>query len=243
MGKFFATKGVVALNVNGVLKLKTAKGISKPIVELFPEVKVNDTLENDHTFREFLNSANLVITEKICSSNQCLGIIALGEKLNKIPYTEDDIEFLKTILNISATAIQNSLVVNELKRVNRVLDSRINRLSSLFELSKEFGGFSESTRVAKLLVYSVIGQFLVSKFAVITFEESDCLILECKFPEAELIKAINKYPNLRKVENSLVKKEIKQDYELLDKLNVELVVPMQLQGETKGLIILGQKNK
>ena len=64
------------------------------------------------------------------------------KNLNKQLYSKDDLDFLKTIYNIAATAIQNSLIVEELKSSNRELDSRIQRLNSLFELSKEFGLFS-----------------------------------------------------------------------------------------------------
>ena len=139
-------------------------------------------------FKKYLARLNILTFDEICSSQECLGIIALGEKLNKVPYTDDDLEFLHTITNIAATAIQNSLMLNELKITNRILDSRISRLNSLFELSKEFGLFSESTKVARLLVYSVIGQFLVQKFAVVSFEGKNLKILESKFPQDELIK-------------------------------------------------------
>ncbi len=86
--------------------------------------------------------------------------------INRI-ISKDDLDFLKTILNIAASAIQNSLIVEELKFVNRELDSRIQRLSSLFELSKEFGLFSESTKVTRLLIFALIGQFLVQKYALL----------------------------------------------------------------------------
>lgn len=240
MGKFLATKGIIALNENGKLKIKVSKGLPSNIVKNCHEIKTATLLDNDESFKLFLSTCNLQTFEKIYSSEVCLGVIALGEKLNKSPYTEDDQEFLKTILNISASAIQNSLVVNELKQVNRELDSRINRLNSLFELSKEFGLFSESTKVAKLLVYSVIGQFLVSKFAVISFDGAAIKILESKFPQDELISAIRKY-NSSKVEISLTKKQIAEELGDFFALGVELIVPMQLQGKTKGLIFLSKR--
>jgi len=240
MGKFLATKGIIALNENKKLKIKVSKGLSLNIVEICPEIKTATLMDNDESFKLFLSNCNLQTFEKIYSSEVCLGVIALGEKLNKSPYTEDDQEFLKTILNISASAIQNSLVVNELKQVNRELDWRINRLNSLFELSKEFGLFSESTKVAKLLVYSVIGQFLVSKFAVISFDGAAIKILESKFPQDELISAIRKY-NSSKVEISVTKKQIAEELGDFFALGVELIVPMQLQGKTKGLIFLGKR--
>ena len=107
-------------------------------------------------------------------------------------------------------------------------------------MSKEFGLFSESTKVARLLVYSVIGQFLVQKFAVVSFEGKNLKILESKFPQDELLNALKIY-NTKLITNSITKKEIETNYTDLQKFGIELIVPMQLQGETKGLILLGKR--
>jgi sigma-B regulation protein RsbU (phosphoserine phosphatase) len=132
------------------------------------------------------------------------------------------------------------MVVDKLSIVNRFLDSRVQRLNSLFELSKEFGLFAESTRVAKLLVYSVIGQFLVSKYAVLTFMDGNTKILESKFPDHQLHNLL-KNEELLQLENPLSNHEIEQKYNELFKLGIEVIVPMQLQGQTKGLILLGKR--
>ena len=187
MGKFLATKGLIALNAGEKFLLKSSKGISDDLLKKFPQINAGEKFLDNNEFNNYMRENKLVAAEKISSSDECLGIVCLGEKLNKSEFTEDDIEFLRTILNISASAIQNSIVINELKVVNRILDSKVQRLNSLFELSKEFGLFSESTRIAKLLVYSVIGQFLVSRFAVITFNDGDIKILESKYQDDELI--------------------------------------------------------
>lgn len=240
MGKFLATRGLIALSIEGKIVLKNYKGISEELKNNFPDMEATDECIDSDNFRKYLVENNLYAVEKINSSNECVGIVCLGEKLNKSSYTKDDLEFLRTILNISASAIQNSMVIEELKKVNRALDSRIQRLNALFELSKEFGLFSESTKVAKLLVYSVIGQFLISRFAVILFDGNEIQVLESKFKTDELLPWIKNY-GLNKLVNSITKQEIKDTYPELEKINVELIVPMQLQGQTQGLIILGNR--
>jgi sigma-B regulation protein RsbU (phosphoserine phosphatase) len=240
MGKFLATRGLIALSINGKLIIKSSKGIPEEFKKKFPKLIVDDNLINNSELKNFFTEGKLQVIEKISSSDDCLGIVCLGEKLNKSPFTEDDIEFLKTIINISASAIQNSLVVDKLSMVNRFLDSRVQRLNSLFELSKEFGLFSESSRVAKLLVYSVIGQFLVSKYAVLTFMDGNIKILESKFPDHQL-QDLLKNEDFLQVENSVSDHEIEKKYNGLFKLGVEVIVPMQLQGQTKGLILLGKR--
>jgi len=61
--------------------------------------------------------------------------------------------------------------------------------------------------VAKLLVYSVIGQFLVSKFAVVLSNNGVNRILETKFPEQELLEALTDL-DCQSIETSLNKEEI-----------------------------------
>jgi len=240
LGKFLATRGLIALNENNRMTLKGSKGLTQELIGQFPDLEATPDCIDSRELNSFMQMANLKVTEKISSSDGCLGIVCLGEKLNKSDYTEDDVEFLSTILNISATAVQNSMVINQLQKVNRQLDSRVQRLSSLFELSKEFGSFAESFRVVKLLVFSILGQFLVQKYAIILFENEVTDILDSKFDNEKLINLIKKY-NFQNIAESISNDELTARYPEMTELGVELIVPMQIQGKTSGLIILSSR--
>ena len=240
LGKFLATRGIIALNINGKLKAKSYKGISEESILLFPDIDADENCNDNDALKKFFTDNNLLASEKISSSNGCVGIVCLGEKLNKQDYTKDDLDFLKTILNISASAIQNSMIVDELKIVNRELDSRIQRLSSLFELSKEFGLFSESTKVTRLLIFALIGQFLVQKYALLRFEGNDIEVIEPKLPVDELLSNLRKI-DYHQIDTSLNKEQVALLFPSLFGMGIEVIVPMQIQGKTKGLIILGKR--
>lgn len=240
LGKFLTPKGFIALNENGKLILKSAKGIAEDILADFPEIIIDENCDFQDALNKFMEKANLEVVEKISSSIECLGIVSLGRKLNEMSYSEDDIEFLRTILNISATAVQNSIMINELKLVNRILDSRVQRLNSLFELSKEFGLFNESSKVTRLLVFSLIGQFLVSKYALLKFDDQQIHLLESKFHADDLLEKI-KSIDYQSIDYAIKSEQIQKDFPSLFDLDVDLIVPMQLQGKTKGLILLGRR--
>ncbi|MDX1702380.1 MAG: GAF domain-containing protein, partial [Melioribacteraceae bacterium] len=240
LGKFLATRGLVAVREKGRLSLKISKGLNSEIESQFPYLLATGDCINDPKLDSFMHVTNLKIVEKISSSEDCIGLVCLGEKLNKSDYTEDDQEFLKTILNISASAIQNSMIINELKEVNRFLDTRVQRLDSLFELSKEFGMLAESSRFVKLLIFSVIGQFLVQKYAVVLFNDHESEILESKFSRSDLQNCLSKYELINTTE-SIRNEEISERFAQLKEIGVQLVVPMQLQGKTRGLILLGSR--
>lgn len=240
LGKFLATRGLIALKEKNKIVVKGYKGLTSELIDQFPELEANPDCVDHPELHSFMQTANLKVAEKISSSDDCIGLVCLGEKLNKSDYTEDDVEFLSTILNISATAIQNSVVINELQKVNRQLDSRVQRLNSLFELSKEFGSFAESFRVVKLLVFSLLGQFLVQKYAVVLFENDEPEILDSKFDNQMLITLIKKY-GLQGITESITKEVLLVKYSELCEHGIELIVPMQLQNKTRGIILLGSR--
>jgi len=239
-GKFQTTKGLILL-VDGEQKLeiKAAKGFTQAVLAEYIPFPIEEYETNPH-FQLFKQQNKLAFCHEIRSSNGLKGYILLGERLTKKEYTGEDTEFLNTIMNIGATAIDNSLIVSELKDLNRELDAKVNQLSSLFDLSKEFSGILKVEMIGKLLLYSIIGQLLVSKYAVVTCKENSSLILENKFPKEDLEKLLSSC-NLQTITSVLKKEEIFNNYPLFMELGVELIVPMQIKGTTKGLIMLGQR--
>lgn len=239
-GKFLTTKGLIALSKNGILNVSSSKGFSSTSINDFPN---NIELDNYHLsedLKKFCSKNKLIYCEKIISSRKTLGIILLGEKINKINYTEDEIDFLKTILNIAVTAIENSLFIDELKFVNRTLDSRVNRLSSLFELSKEFGLLLDESRISKVLIYSLLGHFMISNYAVSVIDNNKIKILESTCSKQNLAEALNFY-NLKEIKSNYLKEEIEKKLPELKKFNFEIIIPMHLQNETKGILFLGKR--
>lgn len=239
LGKFLATRGIIALKEEERLTVKLSKGIPENIISEFPKDKINENFF-DEKLADFYSLAKIKVCERITSSSNTLGILCMGDKLNGSEYTEDDRDFLKTILNIAATAIQNSIIVKELKELNRELDSKIQRLNSLFELSKEFGLFSDTKRIQRLLILSLMGQFLVSKYAILSLNESDIQVIDSRYNSEELQKKIRTI-DIMKIDSILKPETIQQKYPELDELGISLIVPMKIQNKLRGLILLGKR--
>lgn len=238
LGKFLTTKGFVVIEEQGVACIKTAKGIHADVVSAFNTA--NNSVSDEDSLLQSFTLLGASVVEKISSSRKDLGYIALGEKITKQPYTQEEKDFLRTILNIAGTAIENALNITELKQVNRDLDSRINRLSSLFELSKEFGLLTEESRISRLLAYSLLGHFLSSIYAIIIFEDKKAKILETTIHKGKL-KDIVDWLMLKNIDTHYAGQDIEKLNHDLVTLKVEIVVPMKMQNETKGLILLGKR--
>ncbi|MCK9426489.1 MAG: SpoIIE family protein phosphatase [Ignavibacteriaceae bacterium] len=240
LGKFITTRGCIILSIQNELKILSSKGISEAQISSFPIIPHVEEIEESKELKDFLYQTKLIYSEKICSPRKCLGILCLGEKINKEDYSAEEKEFLVTILNIASTAIENAMFISELKDVNRMLDSRVNRLSSLFELGKEFGVLNDESRISKLLVYSLLGHFLLSTYVVLILDENKLKILESTVPKAPLLDVMT-HVNIQSIENVHEKEGIEKDFPNLSKYNFELMIPMQLQGETRGLVLLGKR--
>ena len=88
MGKFLAVKGLIALKANDNFELKSFKGISQELLAKFPDINSNEDFLDNDLLKSFMNKSRMLIVERIRSSDECLGFICLGEKLNQSPYSE-----------------------------------------------------------------------------------------------------------------------------------------------------------
>lgn len=239
-GKFHTTKGLVALtDRNGIIEVRAVKGfVNKDCIKC-PKILAKDYDSGSPEIKNFMAECGFAYCKEIVSSQGLRGAIFLGKKMTGTEYGSEDKEFLNTIVNIAATAIENAIVVEEIKRANRDLDSKVSQLSALFELSKEFGGILNANRVGKLLIYSIIGQLLVSTYAVVSFD-GETKIIETKMPEEALLAALKKY-DISLAALPLEKEKITEAFPDFSELGIELIVPMQIQNKTKGAIILGKR--
>lgn len=237
-GKFYSTRGmIIILNDECKVSFIASKGINNQDIEIFNQVST-DQIEESHDIKLFCEKYKLRLKKNIILRGRTRGIVFLSEKLNKTEYSEEDQAFLDTLLNITSIAVENSLVITKLKEVNRDLDSRVNQLSTLFDLSKEFGGILDVKMIAKLLSFSIIGQLFVTKYAIVK-KHKEIEILESKFDEEKLAAVCGncRFDLITEPVNTDEYDYLKDYYEL----GVQLIIPMQVKNITIGLILVGKK--
>ncbi|VAX21691.1 Serine phosphatase RsbU, regulator of sigma subunit [hydrothermal vent metagenome] len=240
-GKFHTSRGAVYLaDKSGTLRLSAEKGIKKTHDYIPLNLNIHN-YKTDEVFGNYLKENKIVLVQEINSDKDVIGLILLGGRLTGEEYSEDDKDFLQTFLNISATAIQNSTSVSELIDLNKSLDTKVQQLSTLFDLSKEFSSILEISQVSKLLGYSIIGQLLVSKYAVVIINETGFEVLDSKFPQEILEKALSDLDFLTLNSPTSCDETEDKNCQRLSEIGIELIVPMQIKQNTKGLILLGKR--
>lgn len=240
-GKFHTTRGLFATIVNGELKYFLSKGITEISAKEFPQIN-SGNYKSSEKLKQFLSKSKLIHSQEVYSTNKLIGVLFLGERLSGENYNEDDIKFLQTFLNITATALENSISLTQLKDVNKDLDNKVHQLSALFDLSKEFSGILEIPLISKLLGFSIIGQLLVTKYAIVIYRDDHYEILESRFESEILNSKIMSLDVSTIVSPILCSRDANIKCNSLFDMGIRLVVPMQIKQKTKGLILLGERN-
>jgi len=238
-GKLTVTKGIVALfDKDGKLNVNLAKGISDNIIISFPKINITD--DPSEELKVFKDNNCFRLIEKIISSDKLLGYLILGEKLDKRDFNEEDKQFISTVLKIGSTTIRNALSFEALGTLNKMLDSKINQLNSIFDLGKEFSSILEIERVSKLLVYSISAQMLTSKYAIIIYSNGKPEILESKY-NSESLSSILYSSEIENINNPIMLSNQNEFCKACTDIGLALIVPMMIKNEKKGLIFLGNR--
>jgi len=239
-GKLHSTYGAIyLLNNEGNFELKLKKGA---VPKKFQPVKWFSQQDyfSENKIKFIFPDDIFPIKLEIRGTGGVLGLFLLGKQLTGRNYSREDFEFLKLILNVSSSAIENAAKYRQLIKVNAELDQKVNRLSSLFEITKEFAATIERERVGKLLIYSLIGQLMVSDYAALIFNNGKIEFIESKFKKEDLLTELNikEFALLR--EPFFLNAKDNLHYDLYE-LGIRLVIPMRFKDETKGLILLGER--
>ena len=253
MGKMLVSKGAVLLKrEESKFEIVAAKGIPATLVGSSVKLKkmirtlseVRQEKDGDE-YHRMLNEMSLVLSAPIISQGQVVGMLALGDKIGKKKYGTPDRELIKSLLNLSASAIEKALMLEQLKTANRNRDKKIQELNTLFELSKEFNLVLDGQKVLRLLTFSLLGQIGVNRYAICLLEDGVMKIMMSRIEELpEVHKSIRMMSELR---NPILTHEMRKDKKYavgadqLEGVGVRAVVPMQVQNATKGLILLGER--
>ncbi|MFQ5706792.1 MAG: GAF domain-containing SpoIIE family protein phosphatase [bacterium] len=254
MGRMLIGKGMVLIaRGHGGFAIETVKGLPKKLVGMPIEI---DDFPNRPSFVEhlrpslwnaFLQKHEIIIAIPIKHDDKNLGVIAFGKKIIGSNFNDSELEYLYSLSNIAATAVQNSLMFHDLRTVNRQLDKKVQELNTLFEIGKELNSALKTNRIVNLLAYAIMGEMTVNR-CLIFLKTHEGLVLSVNkgFGDSDASQ-ITADPSclaaLEKQQEPFLVEERNgsPDLALLQKLRIAAVIPMRTQNETMGIIALGEK--
>ncbi len=213
-----------------------------------------DRLLRDGEVPETLTRHRVELVLPVAFGHRRIGLIGLGKKATGQPFEDQELEVIQSLVNMSSSAVHNSIIVEELKQANRDLDGKIQQLNTLFDLSQEFNATVERDRLAKLFSFALMGQMLVGKHlfllrrttgggAVVVADAHDFEVVSAKGVrdaalEPDLIRRLCEQKDLLLFEGD---GEASDAWEGLRRRGLVLVLPLRQHGETCGLLCLGPK--
>lgn len=253
MGKMLVSKGMVLLkrepgefevvNAKGVDPLTIGKKIEidRPIRSVEHADRVRATQPWMSFFRE--HSQKLLVP--ILAQKRIIGLLTLGDRLGGKKYTKTEHQLINSLVNLSAAAIEKALMIKQLRDVNRSLDRKYQELNTLFDLSKEFNIILDAEKVIRLLTFSLMGQIGVNRYAFcledggkLRFAASK---LDTEVRSTEVLRSLCALKGADLVENLAKQKRFFIVAEFLAQIGIVAVVPMQIQNQVKGAVLLGEK--
>ncbi len=258
MGKMMLSKGIVLLNQNrDIYVVETLKGLARSLIgkqlhietSYMAPIFVNEMDATHAGWVQFFQQLGIVILLPISSNKKNLGIIGFGGKIAGSAYDQPEIDFLNSLSNIAATSIENGLIFQELNAVNRKLDKKIQELNTLFEIGKELNSTLDSNKILNLLLYAIMGEMVVNRCAIMIRHGN---LMELKLTkgigqiEAEiqgvLTESLHQY--FCELNTPMILTDTENMPPLLaplQKIHFEVLVPMRIQAENQGIIMIGPK--
>jgi phosphoserine phosphatase RsbU/P len=254
MGKLLSPKGMVLLtDSTGGFTPAMVKGFPDDTRKLRLTVKrlprslivPSELDQRRHPWATTLARLGVGIVLPMSVGGETVGILCFAPRLSAKELEARETTYLRSLANISATAIEKSRQMEEIQLVNRKLDRKIQELNTLFELGKEFSATLEPEKVVRLLVFSLLGQIGVSRYLIALTRGPDMTVsasrLDGPSPQGELLKALTRVDHPSLVDE-LPGRRGPDISALLRSMGMQVVVPMMLQGECKGLVLLGDKH-
>ena len=254
MGKMMIGKGVVLLaRDDRRFAIETLKGL--PRSHIGQEIEVDlaqpttqflSALEGQ-PWAALLSKLGLRLMVPIISNNRCLGMMVFSNKLNDQNYATNELEYLNSLANLAATAVENALIFQQLNDVNRRLDKKIQELNTLFEISKELNSTLESEKIINVLAYALMGELMVQRCLI--FAETDGrLNLRVNKGiggdgEFEALQSESFGNRLKQISQPVLTEKLIEDdlRQFLQGYGVMLVLPMLSQNVVRGAVLLGEK--
>ncbi|MBN2355335.1 SpoIIE family protein phosphatase [candidate division KSB1 bacterium] len=257
MGRMMISRGLVLVgNDTNAFEVAVVKGLPRSLIgkkifidhELSEAKSLRDLDEHENIYLTFFQDLDIEILLPIISDNKTVGVMGLGRKLGQVDYTHAEIDYLNSLTTIASSAIQNAIMYQRMELVNRQLDKKIQELNTLFEIGKELNATLQKERIVNLLIYAIMGELVTSRCFVFLKEQSGMNLyaargLHTNEPQLQPFMGRGFLKSLAKVDQPFLveEAELSRNLQILPKENLKVVVPMQIQEKTKGVLVIGER--
>lgn len=260
MSKLLVTRGVVLLfdPVEQAYRVAASKGMTGlgegDLIAFEP--LGNPTALSGDDVPDVLKEHRIAHLLPVEYHDRCIGWLGLAHKPTGKPLDDDELAFTEALLSISGSAVQNSLVIEELQQSNKDLDGKIQELNTLFDLSQEFNSTRDRARLVRLLSFALMGQLLVKTHLFLLrkpsgtdaegqprLEEPLTVVARQGLKNADnLDQLMERLSGITEaVAPGLAESDGEDEWAILSDFGLQIAIPLRLRGATQGILCLGPK--
>ncbi len=238
MGKFLISKIAFYISDKSKLKLVQSKGIN--IDEKFYEVEFSDfKIQDNSLITELKDYHSLNHFKEIRIEKKLIGLFFFSFHSFKNNFNDNEVSLFESIISLTSVVIENLMMIENLNEINRILQTKISQTKSLFELSKEFSLLLNETDVYKFLSYTVMGNFMTNKFALIGVNEKQKVIIGSNFDNEKFQNFIDEL-DINSIDSSIFLENFNSN-DKIQRMGISLIIPLEMKNKTTGLMICGEK--
>lgn len=253
MGKLRSGRGMAVLAADAKMyRVELVKGFPPAIVgETVRIPRLPETLRrvdrpgaSRQGWASFFRKHGVCFVLPLIADGRPVGILGFGPRLGAGSVGAREEEYLTAFANLAAAAVAKGYALRTLQQVNRRLDRKVQELNTLFDLGKEFGVMLDPEKLVRLLVFSFLGQVGVQRYMVVLRRGSDMVVAASRIdgtpPQGELLAELSKQKTAARVEDLIVRQG-PDPRPILSSNGIAVIVPMALQGQNRGMILLGER--
>jgi sigma-B regulation protein RsbU (phosphoserine phosphatase) len=161
----------------------------------------------------------------------------VGVGTTPAPISSDQEQFLAALVGISAGAVENVRYAADVRRLNTILDRKLQELRTLLELVRGFTAVVEPEEVVRMLALTLAGQWTLSRYVVAAWKEGHPPLLRAKGARVTDVDALKQLAMPMRVD--ALDAGALRDELLAQK--IAALVPLRTGDETIGVILLGAR--
>ncbi|MGH9333850.1 MAG: GAF domain-containing protein, partial [Vicinamibacteria bacterium] len=174
-------------------------------------------------------STKASLVAPLTKSGRLVGALLLGDRAE--PFGDDEREFAEALSVSAAAAIDNGRVYQELRELNRKLSLKIYQLNSLFDITRELNRSPDVHRVRNLLLTTAMGHVLTTR-AILLQERA--VVAERGAPLSQEDREALERASASELEDGSLR-------ERLERLGIQIVVPLRSGESVHGALLLGPR--
>jgi sigma-B regulation protein RsbU (phosphoserine phosphatase) len=167
MGELQVKRGALFVRrEDGTFAIRASRGLPRGTPSTLSLAVPPDELLVAGPWDEAQPRHGLVLFCPIHNRDRPIAVLGLGPLEEGRAYGAQDHGFLRSVAACAASPIENTIIHDELRRLNQKLSVKVFQLRNLFDISRELTGSFEEEVIQSLITTTAMGHFVVSRCAL-----------------------------------------------------------------------------